>query len=491
MSPEIDDDDDDEYDVPEPVEYVPYSVPRPSSINNEKRRAILRRAGLTEWNSAMDMDGNDASGVLGGAGGVAVGDNAQRDNLAWFLDGLAERFLGRKVTFLTELKKSHLKEENTVAFTIVAPSFMQGPGNFEIMKVAGVETIEGASSEDSRGERMEASYSEFDHRKILTYGTWPTVLNGIPVCIEFSSGPGTVEFTFFYGRSKELDILPTLMVLKNNIDNLLWYKGKTLSLMGSGLKVIKTPPTTLSDIVLDTKLLTDIYNNTIYYLKNMESIQKAGLYARRGVLMSGPPGNGKTLTCRAIANEAPTGTTTLWVTGASISHTSHISSLFNIARALAPVVVIFEDIDAIGRSRDFDGGSTSPLLGEMLSQMDGLGETTGIVFLATTNYPDVVDSALKDRPRRFDRHYKIPLPDIDGRQELLFRGLPTGLGITKLDLRPLAGRLEKASAALIGELVHTARITAIRLEEPLAMKHLFAAADEVAKYDQTAPMTMI
>lgn len=400
-----------------------------------------------------------------------------------FIEMLAERFLGRQVGHADEMKSKHLGDGPRTSFEINAPVFMMGPGLLEILNHADTKSMETAFCQDSRGDPTEPTFTDFEGQRVLTHGIWSTSIKGTPVCIQVWEGNGDVEFTFYYAKATHDAIMPHLLAIKAAIDSCGWFKGRSLSFTGGELSIVAPPSTRMTDVVLNETLREDIRNNSVYYLQNLEVLKQNGLYARRGILLSGPPGNGKTMLCRAINGEAPTGTTTIWVTGSSIDHTRHITMLFRIARLLAPSILIFEDIDTLAGNRQMTG-RTYPLLGEMLTQMDGIGETKGVVVVATTNYPEMVDSALKDRPRRFDRHFQIPLPDDRGRVELLRRSLPSRDHIAEDDLLTLSRMMGKASAAIVEEVVHTARVDAIRKAETLNINHMVAALREVKRHEE-------
>jgi len=161
----------------------------------------------------------------------------------------------------------------------------------------------------------------------------------------------------------------------------------------------------------------EIRLNTIGFLKNCARLEKYGIPPKRGIILAGEPGTGKTIICKALMSEAEN--ITCITTGAyGMFHEGYVSDLFEIAQDLSPSIIIIEDMDLIGERRhDFYRG-TPPLLA-LLSEMDGVAEKNAIVTVATTNNFEALDSALRERPQRFDRVFKINRPSSVQRRQLV------------------------------------------------------------------------
>src|SRR3954468_765235 len=165
---------------------------------------------------------------------------------------------------------------------------------------------------------------------------------------------------------------------------------------------------------------------TIDFLRDPEKFSRLGGRAPRGILLSGPPGTGKTLLARAAATEAKV--PFLSVSGSSFQEkfaglgASRVRRLFARARKLAPCVIFIDEIDALGRRRGRGGDSASAdqdqTLNQLLIEMDGFEQLSGVVVIASTNRPDILDSALT-RPGRFDREITVNLEAIRGPGTLL------------------------------------------------------------------------
>src|SRR6185312_9547362 len=164
----------------------------------------------------------------------------------------------------------------------------------------------------------------------------------------------------------------------------------------------------------------------VEFLKYPEKFQALGARIPRGVLLVGPPGTGKTLLSRAVAGEA--GVPFFSISGSEFVEmfvgvgASRVRDLFDQAKRSAPCIVFVDEIDAVGRQRGAGlGGShdeREQTLNQLLVEMDGFEANEGIIIIAATNRPDVLDPALL-RPGRFDRQVVVPRPDIDGREQIL------------------------------------------------------------------------
>ena len=164
----------------------------------------------------------------------------------------------------------------------------------------------------------------------------------------------------------------------------------------------------------------------IDFLKNPKKFQKLGARIPKGVLLFGPPGTGKTLLARAVAGEA--NVPFYFISGSDFVElfvgvgASRVRDMFQQAKRNAPCLIFIDEIDAVGRQRGtgLGGGhdEREQTLNQLLTEMDGFGANEGIIIIAATNRPDVLDPALL-RPGRFDRQVTVNLPDVKGREEIL------------------------------------------------------------------------
>lgn len=215
----------------------------------------------------------------------------------------------------------------------------------------------------------------------------------------------------------------------------------------AGLRVEKTAPVCRADIVLPEKTLALIERNTLGFVNQAQRLVQLGMSAKKGVLLYGPPGTGKTLIVRWLAS-ALEGYTKLIVTA---GHYGILEEMFEIARTLQPAMVVLEDIDLVGGHRDgpWTGGSTLNLL---LNEMDGLAPEARLLFMLTTNRPEVLEPALAARPGRVDQAIEIGLPS-ETERRLLVKRYAVGLQVPEELAVETARRVGRASPAFIKELM--------------------------------------
>jgi len=263
------------------------------------------------------------------------------------------------------------------------------------------------------------------------------------------------------------------------------YRGKILSLApatGWGdAAVIKFPtlPAVRRDqIILPEGLLKRIERQTLEFSRHSEQLRAAGRHLRRGILFYGPPGTGKTLTTMYLISQMPERTTIL-LTGQSLGLIGRSCSF---ARMLEPSVVVIEDVDLVAEGRQQSGrGCHTPLLLDLLNSMDGLTDDCNVLFLLTTNRPEVLEPALAARPGRVDQAVELSLPDEAARRRL-FELYARGLTARGDPFPALAKRTEGVSGAFIRELMRRAALAAVRTDGELEVdaQHLNDALNELA-----------
>src|SRR5438128_1959148 len=257
-----------------------------------------------------------------------------------------------------------------------------------------------------------------------------------------------------------LNLLPLLLLF-----GVFWYMGRRArsqlgtggipglsGLTGSRAKLYdeERPSTTFADIAGYDGAKREV-SEVVDFLKNPERYTRVGAVGPRGVLMVGPPGTGKTLLARAVAGQA--GVPFFSVTGSSFVElfvglgASRVRDLFASARKRAPSIIFIDEIDAIGQRRG--GGVVSndereQTLNQLLAEMDGFDPASGVVVMAATNRPEILDPALL-RPGRFDRQVEIPLPNLKERAAILAVHAKGKRREPDVDLNVVAGATQLAT----------------------------------------------
>ncbi len=241
------------------------------------------------------------------------------------------------------------------------------------------------------------------------------------------------------------------------------------------------PSTTFADVAGYEGVKREV-TEVVDFLRSPDRYRQAGAVGPKGVLMVGPPGTGKTLIARAVAGEAAV--PFISVTGSSFVEmfvgvgAARVRDLFNDARKRAPAIIFIDEIDAIGQRRGgqvISNDERDQTLNQMLSEMDGFDPATGVVVMAATNRPEVLDPALL-RPGRFDRQVVIPLPTQRERTAILkvhTRGKKLGPDV---DLGVVARGTPGFSGADLANLVNEAAIFAVRAGRQVLMAVDFAEA---------------
>lgn len=240
------------------------------------------------------------------------------------------------------------------------------------------------------------------------------------------------------------------------------YRGHVLSLDFEDSRSLRVrfhrlPEVDREGVILPGDVLDRVERQTIGFGLRARRLLEAGRHLKRGLLLHGPPGTGKTLTAMYLAG-AMRDRTVLLLTGRGLGLVGRTCAM---ARALQPSTVILEDVDLVAEERTKGGaGCATPLLFELLNEMDGLADDADILFLLTTNRPDLLEPALAARPGRVDQAIEIPLPDESCRRRLI-ELYGKGLTLRVADLPRLIARTEGASAAFLRELLRRAALYAV------------------------------
>lgn len=236
----------------------------------------------------------------------------------------------------------------------------------------------------------------------------------------------------------------------------------------------------------------------VEFLKDPQKFQRLGGKIPKGALLVGPPGTGKTLTARAVAGEAEVPFFT--ISGSDFVEmfvgvgASRVRDMFEQAKKNAPCIIFIDEIDAVGRHRGagLGGGNDEreQTLNQLLVEMDGFEANEGVILIAATNRPDVLDPALL-RPGRFDRQVVVPLPDISGREKILkvhMKKVPLG---DSVDAKVLARGTPGFSGADIANLVNEAALLAARKNKrTVGMDDFEGAKDKIMMGAERKSMVM-
>ncbi len=285
-----------------------------------------------------------------------------------------------------------------------------------------------------------------------------------------------------------------------------WFQrraqGQMSGIMSIGRSKAKTytterPGTTFEDVAGYEGVKKEIVE-VVDFLKHPDKFSQIGARIPKGVLLVGPPGTGKTLIARAVAGEA--GVPFLSVTGSDFMEmfvgvgASRVRDLFQSARKMGRAIIFIDEIDSIGRKRGagLGGGhdEREQTLNQMLAEMDGFEATEGIVMMAATNRPDILDPALL-RPGRFDRQVVVPLPEADDRLQILNVHVRSKKIAADVDLPLIARGSPGMSGADLANLVNEAALFAVRSDsDQIRMNHFEHARDRVLMGQRRESMAM-
>ncbi|MEO5975396.1 MAG: ATP-dependent zinc metalloprotease FtsH [Ilumatobacteraceae bacterium] len=273
------------------------------------------------------------------------------------------------------------------------------------------------------------------------------------------------------------NLIPILLPFLLIMGFFIWMQRRAMGQAGSIMSIGRSraksynadkPSTTFADVAGYEGVKQEI-KEVVDFLRMPERFKEIGARVPKGILLVGPPGTGKTLFARAVAGEAGVGF--LSVTGSDFMEmfvgvgASRVRDLFQQAAKMGRAIIFVDEIDSIGRKRGagLGGGhdEREQTLNQMLAEMDGFEATEGIVVLAATNRPDILDPALL-RPGRFDRQIIVPLPEVDERLAILkVHSVDKRMG-TDIDLETMAKATPGMSGADLANLVNEAALFAVR-----------------------------
>ena len=256
--------------------------------------------------------------------------------------------------------------------------------------------------------------------------------------------------------------------------------------------VVEVPNVTWDDVGGLEDVKRELYETVQYPVEHADKFEKFGMSPSKGVLFYGPPGCGKTLLAKAIANEC--GANFISIKGPELltmwfgESEANVRDLFDKARAAAPCILFFDEIDSIAKARGGSGGGSSEagdrVINQILTEIDGVGAKKSVFVIGATNRPDILDNAVT-RPGRLDQLIYIPLPDYASRLSVFKANLRKSPVAPDVDLEAMARSTEGFSGADITEICQRAAKNAIRESIAAGVARAKAIAD--GEIDPDAP----
>jgi hypothetical protein len=349
-------------------------------------------------------------------------------------------------------------------------SLINMPAQFSPVRIVGPSAVRVRSAGDLRvgaASYGTAPVGPDENTEVVTFGlVTSTAPDGVPVVI------GIRDESRFGPPFYSLEILAAdqaaATATRDEIERLMRvhdvFRGQVLSFTASEhhgnelVTFLPRPSIAAQDVVLPEGVLDNIERHIIGVAEWSRDLLEAGQHLKRGLLLHGPPGTGKTHTIRYLTGRL-TGSTIILLTGRSIRFIDQAAAL---ARRLQPSMVVLEDVDLVATDRDFtqDG---NPLLFSLLDAMDGVGADADVTFALTTNRADILETALADRPGRVDLAIEIPRPDPRCRRRLL-QVYARGLAVDA-DLDEVVAGSEGVTASFIKELIRRSVLVSLRAGE--------------------------
>ncbi|WP_255770651.1 ATP-binding protein [Pseudarthrobacter sulfonivorans] len=332
-------------------------------------------------------------------------------------------------------------------------------------------------------------------RQAVALGLWLFTFGGSPLAVlqrnaEPRSGRQTASLEVMAGSPDAATKF--LAEFRVRMENNSVLKGQIISLVMSeygpstaGVTFHHRPSLPASDVILPDGLLQKVADHTVGIATHRASLRKHGQHLKRGILLYGRPGTGKTHTVRHLLSQSE-GSTAILLSGGSLAR---IAEAARMARALQPSIVVLEDCDLIAEDRSF-GHGPQPLLFEVLDAMDGLDPDADVAFVLTTNRPDMLERALAQRPGRVDLAVEIPLPAHAERVRLLelYGRL---VAFTPEALAAAAEQTAGTTASFARELVRRAVVAAALADEPVSDSHLAAAVEDLMADAETLTRSLL
>lgn len=263
-------------------------------------------------------------------------------------------------------------------------------------------------------------------------------------------GPREIVYRCFAPYDMENVLVDwTTFAKKNN-----FYRGKKID---ADCNFLKLADVTWEDIILEEKTVEVVRNHVDELFLYTDFLRANKISLKRGVILAGPPGTGKTMLAKVLAKEIPG--TVIYALPSHMERAGDISRVCEIAKDLSPAMLVIEDIDWIAENRDESYNAGAVI--QLMNYLDGLQEFNDIITFATTNNVDKIEDAVKNRPGRFDRVIKIPPPNAACRKRMLTQFTKDFI-LDGVNFDPVVKETTKLSGAHIKDICKTAAIMAIR-----------------------------
>lgn len=359
--------------------------------------------------------------------------------------------LGYKSDEVYTLYKEYFGKYHKHSVCVALPEFLKSKG----AKIDYLCNMSDGGFISIRYEDIPVGLDKFE--KVLTYGVLFVTVDGVKFAIELDDELRHDRFfevvmhfhlnddEFVKKFAKELEDF----ALANS-----FFKGSKID---PELNFIRLSQSfTWNDVILPTAEKEEIIKNVNTLMDSIDIYRANKINFKRGLILKGEPGTGKTLIGKILCSTVPC--TFLWVTPKNLELSKQVSYICNLARDLSPTVLFLEDIDLYGENRDHNANAS--LLGEFMNQLDGIVENSYVIVIATTNKPEKLEKALKNRPGRFDRLIDVPPPDREGRKRMLEIYVKPYI-LEGVEIDKIAEITEGYTGSHMKELVSTAAIDAI------------------------------
>ena len=320
---------------------------------------------------------------------------------------MAERFLGDGKKVEVPVVVQHYYE-NLLALAIKAHLKAE---KWNVVRVLGL-------YKDSKPDYSEVNIGPGKHVNVLTQGRLllKRADSRLTVRIKFNRHGERAWIAVEGSAAIKVEVKRFAAAIDKEVKKLLLYKGHKIKYNGS-LEFLQPGAKKWDDLALLPELKEELVANTVGFLKRSREFARYGIPSKRGLILAGKPGTGKTLISKVLMSNSP-GVTCLAADPALLVHARYIRELYDIAGDLKPSIVFLEDIDLIGECRS-GPGSRGDALNELLDILDGVKECNEVVTIATTNYAEALDDALLQRPSRFDRVITMRPPGKELRREIV------------------------------------------------------------------------